>query len=133
MLLASTTHITPGGSSVIATNLHHTVPALLAIAQGGAGRLPSGWFKPVLVQDEDEVAGLREDFVLLDRVGGAPVGSFSVHQASAGCFDVYAHPEDDSMNSPRSLGQFASTNEALDGIMVDIATTLSVWGVGLAS
>ncbi len=89
--------------------------------------LPEGWFTVALLPDED--MGRRRDHVMITRVAGPPIGSFSVWRAPRGRFIVSHLGEvDEDGDSPES-GPYRTVEAAVDAIRADIALQLEAWGV----
>ena len=89
--------------------------------------LPAGWFTVALLRAED--MGRRQDHVMITRVAGPPIGSFSVWRAPRGRFIVgHLGEVDEDGDSPES-GPYRTVEAAVDAIRADIALQLEAWGV----
>ena len=86
--------------------------------------LPAGWFDVSLQRKED--AGARQDHVMLTRVAGPPVGSFSVWRGSRGRFRVV---HSDEAGDDAESGPYRTVEAAVEAIRTDIGLRLAAWGV----
>ena len=93
-----------------------------------AQSLPVGWFDVSLQRKED--AGARQDHVMLTRIAGPPVGSFSVWRGSRGRFRVIHRDE---AGDGAESGPYRTVEAAVEAIRVDIELRLAAWGVVPAS
>ena len=89
-----------------------------------AQSLPAGWFDISLQREDD--AAKRQDHVMLTRIAGPPVGSFSVWRGSRGRFRVI---HGDEAGDVAESGPYRTIEAAVEAIRVDIGLQLAAWGV----
>ena len=102
-------------------------PFMFDRATDAAQALPAGWYTVALLRHQG--AGTRQDHVMLTRVAGPPVGSFSIWRAPRGRFRVCHLGETDVDGDSTESGPYRTVEAAVDAIRADIGLQLAAWGV----
>ena len=102
-------------------------------ARYAASTLPP-WFSVDLIEDEDEVARLRQDHVRLERVAGPPIGCFEIWRQGRGRLVVYTtgEPEDQWGADHCEIGRCRSLPEAFRIVRANVDATVASWGLAFA-
>lgn len=135
MRQATAANITSARSSnVVALPLAETH---VTRAEGRASRQAASvlppWFAAVLIEDEDIVAGRRQDHIRLERIAGPPIGCFEIWREARGRLLVYATGEpDEDVADFAEIGRCRSLPAAFEIVRRDLAATIASWGLVLA-